>query len=60
MRLADRLKRAAESLSEHPYRGRPVGGLRELVAIPPYIIRYQVGVDTVEIVRIKHAAQAND
>jgi toxin ParE1/3/4 len=52
---------AAESLGEHPHRGRPVrGDVRELAAIPPYVIRYRVKAGSVEIVRIKHGAQQPD
>ena len=59
-RMAQRLRRAAESLSEHPNRGRRAGALRELVTIPPYLIRYRVMANAVAIVRIRHGArQAN-
>ncbi|WP_430422997.1 type II toxin-antitoxin system RelE/ParE family toxin [Phenylobacterium sp.] len=56
-RMAQRLKLAAESLSEHPERGRPSGGLRELAIVPPYLIRDRVGAGVVQIVRIRHGAQ---
>ena len=56
-RFAARLVSAVEGLAEHPDRGRPVGSLRELAVISPYVIRYRVTADAVEIVRIKHAAQ---
>jgi toxin ParE1/3/4 len=59
--MAMRLKRAGDSLGEHPERTRAVGpGLRELTAIPPYILRYQVTPDAVVIVRIRHGAQQDD
>lgn len=56
-RMAQRLKLAAESLSEHPERGRPSGRLRELAIVPPYLVRYRIGAGVVEIVRIRHGAQ---
>jgi plasmid stabilization system protein ParE len=55
--MAVRLVSAAMSLSEHPDRGRAVGRFRELATVPPYLIRYQVTADRVEILRIKHGAQ---
>jgi toxin ParE1/3/4 len=34
---------AANSLSEHPERGRETSrGLRELAIVPPYLIRYRI------------------
>ncbi len=60
-RFALRLVAAVENLGDHPHRGRHVrGNVRELVAIPPYVIRYRVRAECVEIVRIKHAAQQPD
>lgn len=60
-RLALRLRSAADSLAEHPDRGRPIGrGLRELVIVPPYLIRYRVKGDGVEIISIRHGARAPD
>lgn len=57
-RLALRLVTAAESLSEHPLRGRAIGGgRRALMALPPYQIRYRVTAETVEIVAIRHGAR---
>jgi addiction module RelE/StbE family toxin len=57
-RLAMRLIGAAESLSEHPLRGRSIGGdRRAIVAIPPYHIRYRVIGETVEIITIRHGAR---
>jgi len=56
-RMAQRLKLAGESLAEHPERGRPAGGLRELATVPPYLIRYRVKADAVQIVRIRHGAR---
>jgi addiction module RelE/StbE family toxin len=58
MRLAGRLQTAADSLSEHPERGREAQhGLRELVIIHPYVIRYRIRDDAVIILRIRHGAR---
>lgn len=57
-RMAARFLAAIETLERHPFRGRPViGGLYELIVVRPYLIRYRIRADTVEIVRIKHGAQ---
>ncbi|WP_397399869.1 type II toxin-antitoxin system RelE/ParE family toxin [Phenylobacterium sp.] len=56
-RMAQRLKLAGDSLAEHPERGRPVGELRELATVSPYLIRYRVRLDVVQIVRIRHGAR---
>ena len=57
-RMALRLRAAAESLADHPERGRlATATLRELVVVPPYVIRYYVGDDVVNIIRIRHAAR---
>ena len=56
--MVGRLKQAADSLFEFPDRGRPAWrGLRELPVVYPYLIRYRVRDERVEIVRIKHGAQ---
>jgi toxin ParE1/3/4 len=56
--MAQRLTTAGNSLSGFPERGRTSsGGMRELAVIYPYIIRYRVRSDVVEIIRIKHGAQ---
>lgn len=56
-RLANRLQMAANSLSEHPERGRETSrGLRELAIVHPYLIRYRVRDDAVLILRIRHGA----
>ena len=56
-RRAQRLKRAGDSLAEHPERGRPAGGLRNLATAPPCLIRYRVKADAVQIVRMRHGAR---
>jgi len=57
-RLADALLKLGDSLGSFPHRGRLVGdNLRELVAMSPYIIRYEVVGDDVVILRIRHGAR---
>lgn len=59
-RLALRLQLAANSLADHPERGRQTTrGLRELVVIHPYLIRYRVHDEAVIILRIRHGARDN-
>lgn len=50
---------AADSLSTFPQRGRPgrVKGTRELAAVWPYVVIYEVQAETVVILRIWHGAQ---
>ncbi|MBF0562231.1 MAG: type II toxin-antitoxin system RelE/ParE family toxin [Alphaproteobacteria bacterium] len=47
---------AGESLSTFPNRGRHgrIPGTRELLAISPYVIVYEVGADAVEILNVQH------
>jgi toxin ParE1/3/4 len=60
-RLARRLQTAADSLAEHPERGRETPrGLRELAVIHPYLIRYRVRDDAIIILRIRHGAREDD
>jgi len=60
-RLSLRIYNAGLALSDAPLRGRAVrSGLRELVVVTPYIIRYRVFGDVVEIVEIRHGAQRPD
>ena len=57
-RLAERLIATAESLRVSADRGRPIrAGLREVVVIYPYLIRYRATEDTVFITRIRHGAR---
>lgn len=61
VRFSKRLKDAGDSLAEFPNRGRPAShGTRELVTVPPYILRYQVEGENVIILAIKHSAQLRD
>jgi addiction module RelE/StbE family toxin len=50
---------SAENLPLMPYLYRPgrVAGTRELVVHPNYIVVYQVGSDTIDILRILHSRQ---
>ena len=50
---------SAENLPLMPYLFRPgrVAGTRELVVHPNYIVVYQVGIDTIDILRILHSRQ---
>lgn len=55
LRLA--IVQAVESLPQMPFLFRPgrVAGTREHVVHPNYIIVYQVGVETIDILRILHS-----
>ena len=57
--MADALLAAGDSLVTFPHRGRLVRGttMRELVSVSPYIIRYEVIVDEVIILRVRHSAR---
>ncbi|UEM21074.1 type II toxin-antitoxin system RelE/ParE family toxin [Skermanella mucosa] len=54
--LAISLVKAGDSLAAMPDRGRPgrIAGTRELVALYPYVIVYEVGPESVTIQRIWH------
>jgi addiction module RelE/StbE family toxin len=57
-RLALRLRGVADSLGEQPERGRSVGsGRREIVTVRPYLIRYRIVRDQVQILTIRHGAR---
>jgi addiction module RelE/StbE family toxin len=57
--LGDTLIEKAGLLGDNPMQGRigRVKGTRELVAHPNYILIYRVVGTTVEVLRVKHAAQ---
>lgn len=57
--LAVSLLAAGDSLVNFPHRGRPVPStvFRELVTVPPYVIRYQIKGDAVVILRVRHTAR---
>ena len=53
------LRAAGNSLETFPARGRLIGrGLRELVSVWPYVIRYRVAGERVVVLRVRHGAQA--
>ncbi len=59
LRFTTRLMATVESLSSHPFRGRIISSqIRELTAVAPYLVRYRVTVDEVQIIWIKHGAQS--
>ena len=58
LRLGQRLKNAALSLSEHPYlfkESERMPGYREIVAHPNYLVFYRVLADRVQIEMVAHA-----
>lgn len=61
IRVTRALLDAADSLALLPRKGRPgrVAGTRELPAVPPYVIVYEVdeGAGTVRILRVWHMSQ---
>ena len=53
--LAEALLTQGDGLVNFPHRGRPVGdNLREIMPVYPYLIRYEVTGDTVQILRVRH------
>jgi toxin ParE1/3/4 len=58
-KLVDDIEAKVERLREHPelYRVGRKRGTRELVAHPNYLVIYRIQGSTVEILRVKHAAQ---
>jgi toxin ParE1/3/4 len=59
-RMASRLRAAGESLAHFPLRARGTARFRELVIVRPYLIRYRVKGERVEILAIRHGAQQPD
>jgi plasmid stabilization system protein ParE len=59
-RVARSLVLAGDSLEISPRRGRvgPVFGTRELLAVQPYVIVYEIADDVDAILRIWHGAQS--
>lgn len=57
-RTALRLRAAGDSLENFPERGRAIAsGRRELVTVPPYLIRYRVKAGVVERLTVRHGAR---
>ncbi len=53
--IGDKLIAPAQSLDIFPNRGRPAPrGTRELVTVPPYVLRYSVRGDLVIIRSVRH------
>ena len=60
-RIAERLIAAGDSLYVFPNRGRPASrGRRELVTVPPYLLRYVVQEEDVFITGVRHGARRPD
>lgn len=60
-RFTARLVATVNSLADHPDRGRQVSqGVRELVAVRPYLVLYKITDEGVQIVHIKHGAERPD
>jgi len=60
-RVAEELLRSGNRLDLFPGRGRAIPqGRRELVVLPPYLIRYRIEGDQVTILEIRHAARRPD
>ena len=53
------LVESGDRLADFPHTGRTVVGtaMRELVVVPPYIIRYRIGRDAVRILRVRHGSR---
>ena len=53
------VEKCTERLPEHPflYRAGRVDGTREAVVHPNYIVVYQIGTESIEIVNVVHARQ---
>lgn len=59
LRLLEALVMAGDSLATFPQRGRPgrAKGTRELVAVWPYVLVYEVQEEAVVILRVWHGAR---
>ena len=56
--LARRLKQCGDSLCDFPERGRPITNrCRELVVLWPYVIRYRLRKEEVQILTVRHGRQ---
>jgi len=54
-RLADRIIAAADGLILFPHRGTLVGdNLCQIMPVYPYLLRYEIVGDTVNILRVRH------
>ncbi|UZK69370.1 type II toxin-antitoxin system RelE/ParE family toxin [Sphingomonas sp. S1-29] len=60
-RVARRIMTAGMSLVDFPNRGREIApGIRQLSVVYPYLIRYRVAGDRVEILSVRHGARDED
>ncbi|MBF0562243.1 MAG: type II toxin-antitoxin system RelE/ParE family toxin [Alphaproteobacteria bacterium] len=56
--LVREFKSCGDSLRDFPERGRPIANRRrEVVVIWPYVVRYRVVRDDVQILRVRHGRQ---
>jgi plasmid stabilization system protein ParE len=56
-RHAIKLERLIEKLEQFPQRGRHVGGgVRQLTAVAPHVVRYRIRGAIVQVIRIRHGA----
>jgi len=56
--IGDKLFTLGESLADFPRRGRPAAdGTREMVTVPPFVLRYEVDGERVFILPIRHGAR---
>ena len=57
-RLGEKLFAIGASLANYPERGRlSTQGRREIVAVPPYVLRYRIVGDVVVIGSVRHGAR---
>ncbi len=57
-KIGVRLHNLGETLSARPNRGRPItNGARELVTVRPYVLRYRLTGEMVEILHIRHSSR---
>jgi plasmid stabilization system protein ParE len=57
IRMALKLHARAQSLEHYPLRGRGVRGNTRQSLVSPYLLRYRVRGDLVEIISIRHGAR---
>lgn len=58
-RIYTKLIEVTESLADFPHLGRPAkNGAREVPTVPPYILRYEVVENFVNILDIRHGRQS--
>jgi len=53
--MGEKLFALGESLADYPRRGRPTSdGAREMVTVPPFVLRYEIEGERVFILSIRH------